>query len=635
MFCFHSRCGSLGLAEDIVGTANLSKRQLEAAMSYKPIEDYGIIGDLHTVALVGTDGSIDWCCLPSFDSPSVFAAILDDGKGGYFRIAQVGEGVDRQLYHPDTNVLMTYFSSSDSVAVLEDFMPVDGLSNQNGPHRPTIIRRLSGVRGTTRMRLECFPAFDYARGSHRTVPIEKGVIFESEGGERLALSIPGAFQIHNDGVVSEFDLPAGESLSFSLRLLDKDEDRPKALTEEGAEHLFHETIGYWRRWLGRCTYQGRWREMVYRSVLTLKLLTFAPTGAIVAAPTCSLPEFIGGSRNWDYRYTWLRDAAFTVYAFMRVGLTEEAGQFMRWIQARASEVGDGGIPQIMYKLDGSQCINEEILGHLEGYRGSQPVRVGNSAHDQLQLDIFGELMDSVYLYNKYGSPISYDFWTQLRRLIDWVAANWRMADEGIWEVRGGRQQFVFSKLMCWVALDRALRLADVRSFPTNRNLWLKERDAIYETIMQRGWSSQRNAFVQYFDSNVLDAANLMMPLVFFMSPTDPRMLSTIDAVLKDLTSDGLVQRYDPDQAAADGIAEEEGSFSMCTFWLVEALTRSGRLDESRFIFERMLGYSNHLGLYAEEIGPSGEALGNFPQAFTHLGLISAAYNLDKALGGGV
>ena len=607
-------------------------------MSYKSIEEYGIVGDLHTVALVGTDGSIDWCCLPHFDSPSVFGAILDDEKGGYFKISGVGEGISRQLYHPDTNVLMTYFSSPDGVVLLEDFMPMAGSRvGQNGPHRPMLVRRLSGVRGTRKMRLECKPAFDYARKSHTVGRTEHGVVFEAESGEQLGLAVPPSCEInvYKNGVFSEFEISAGESLCMTFGMLDGQDDSTIALNPDEAQQLVDSTIRFWRGWLSRCTYKGRWREMVYRSVLTLKLLTFAPTGAIVAAPTCSLPELIGGSRNWDYRYTWLRDAAFTLYAFIRVGLTEEAGDFMHWLEARVSELADDEIPEIMYLLDGSHSIDEETLDHLKGYRGSQPVRVGNSAHHQLQLDIFGELMDSIYLYDKYGSPISYDLWAHLRRLIDWVATNWRQPDEGIWEVRGGRQQFVFSKLMCWVALDRAVRLADKRSFPANRDLWIKQRDTIYETIMTRGWSSKRNAFVQYFDSEVLDAANLLMPLVFFMSPTDPRMLSTIDAVVSDLTSDGLVQRYDVDKAAQDGIGEEEGSFSMCSFWLVEALTRAGRLDESRFIFERMLGYSNHVGLYAEEIGPSGEALGNFPQAFTHLALISAAYNLDKELGSGV
>ncbi len=609
-------------------------------MPYKPIDDYGVIGDLYTVALVGTDGSIDWCCLPHFDSPGIFNAILDDAEGGRFRIHSVGDSVTRQLYHPDTNVLMTYFTGTDGVVLLEDFMPLEG--SQAGPeghHSPRIVRRVTGVRGTKRMRLECEPAFDYARSGHRIAETESGVQFTSESGLALGLTLPEGcpVEVNNRGaVISEFDVAAGQTFNFVAGLVD-DNTGPIARPDEHAGHvLLEDTLAFWKRWLGGCTYKGRWREMVQRSVLTLKLMTFAPTGAIVAAPTCSLPETLGGTRNWDYRYTWMRDAAFTVYAFMRVGLTSEAEQFMKWVEARASELEGDEIPGIMYRLDGGHIIEEEALDHLEGYRGSKPVRVGNNAHHQLQLDIFGELMDSVYLYNKYGAPISYDFWKHIRRLLDWLAANWRSADEGIWEVRGGRQQFVFSKLMSWVALDRGLRLAEKRSFPANRQVWLEERDAIYEAIMERGWNPNRQAFVQYFDSDVVDAANLLMPLVFFISPTDPRMLSTIDAVLNDLTQDGMVQRYDVTEAASDGLAgQEEGSFSMCTFWLVEALTRAERLDEARFIFERMLGYSNHLGLYSEEIGTTGEALGNFPQAFTHLSLISAAYNLDRTLGGGV
>ena len=609
-------------------------------MPYKPIDDYGVIGDLYTVALVGTDGSIDWCCLPHFDSPGTFNAILDDAGGGRFKIHSVREGVTRQLYHPDTNVLMTYFTGTDGVVLLEDFMPLEGSrAGPGGRHSPRIVRRVTGVRGTKRMRLECEPAFDYAREGHRIAETESGVLFTSEKGLALGLAMPEgcAFEVNDrGGVVSEFDVAAGQTFTFVTGLVDDHTGPLERLDEDAGRRLMEDTLAFWKRWLGGCTYKGRWREMVQRSVLTLKLMTFAPTGAIVAAPTCSLPETLGGSRNWDYRYTWMRDAAFTVYAFMRVGLTYEAEQFMKWVEARASELQDDEIPGIMYRLDGGHIIEEEALDHLEGYRGSKPVRVGNNAHHQLQLDIFGELMDSVYLYNKYGAPISYDFWKHLRRLLDWVAYNWQSADEGIWEVRGGRQQFVFSKLMSWVALDRGLRLAEKRSFPANRDVWLRERDAIYEAIMERGWNPDRKAFVQYFDSDVVDAANLLMPLVFFISPTDPRMLSTIDAVLKDLTQDGMVQRYDVTEAASDGLAgQEEGSFSMCTFWLVEALTRAGRLDEARFIFERMLGHSNHLGLYSEEIGTTGEALGNFPQAFTHLSLISAAYNLDRALGGGV
>ncbi|MEE9249346.1 MAG: glycoside hydrolase family 15 protein [Dehalococcoidia bacterium] len=606
-------------------------------MGYKPIGDYGIIGDLHTAALVGVDGSIDWLCLPHFDSPSVFAAILDERKGGHFRICSRDQGVTRQFYHPETNVLNTTFSSADGVALICDFMPMEPeTASSEGGHHTKIIRRITGVRGNKRVRLECFPAFNYARSPHKTVPIEGGVVFESDSGERLALSLPVEYKITERGIISEFTVSAGQSICFSLGILNQGDQLCCAVEDGAAKALLNQTINYWRRWLGRVTYEGRWREMVYRSALTLKLLTYAPSGAIVAAPTCSLPEVIGGARNWDYRYTWLRDASFTIYAFMRIGLTQEAEQFMSWLEARANELNKDGSLEIMYRLDGSHTIHEEALDHLEGYRGSRPVRVGNNAHHQLQLDIYGELMDAVYLYNKHGSPISYDLWAHLRAMMDWVAKNWRRADDGIWEVRGGAQQFVYSKMMCWVALDRGLRLADKRSFPAHRDLWLNERDSIYEAIMREGWNAQRGAFVQSFGSDVLDASSLLMPLVFFMSPTDPRMLSTIDAILSDLTSDSLVNRYDVKRAASDGLAgQDEGSFSMCTFWLVEALARAGRLEEARFIFERMLGYANHLGLYSEEIGLTGEALGNFPQAFTHLSLISAAFNLDRKLGRGV
>ncbi len=601
-------------------------------MDHKPIDDYGIIGDLHTAALVGNDGSIDWCCLPHFDSPSVFGAILDIEKGGHFRVSGVGKVNHRQLYYPETNVLITRFSEAAGVVRVMDFMPVltDGPAEDGHPH--AIIRHVQCLRGETRVRMECFPAFNYARTSHRVERYDDGVVFVSDDGDRLGLTVARPYVVRDGAVECEFTLQEGEKVAFVLRPLRPGEEQLH-LSEEAAWQLSEQTIAFWRRWLAKSSYRGRWREMVQRSLLTLKLLTYAPTGALVAAPTTSLPECVGGGRNYDYRFTWLRDAAFTLYAFMRVGMTDEARHFMRWLEGRMLDFDERDGLRSVYTIDGHHIPKEETLDHLRGYRDSRPVRVGNDARDQFQMDTYGELMDSIYLFNKYGSPISYDLWRQIQKILDWVAENWRRPDQGIWEVRGGQFHFVYSKLMCWVALDRGLRLATRRSFPGNRGLWERERDTIYEEIMTHGWNDERDAFVQHYGSSALDAANLIMPLVFFMSPTDPRMIRTVDATLKELTSDSLVRRYDPGEAADDGFSGNEGTFSLCTFWLVECLTRQGRLDEARFLFERMLGYANHLGLYSEEIGLTGEALGNFPQAFTHLTLVSAAYNLDRSLSG--
>ena len=608
-------------------------------MAYQPIENYGIIGDLHTVALVGMNGSIDWLCCPYFDSPSVFAAILDDKKGGHFKIAPTIEGIThKQFYWPETNVLITRFLSPDGVGEITDFMPIAGTTKAIGQHQ--LIRRVNAVRGVMTFRMECHPSFNYARDEHQMQLTPDGACFYSS---RLSLGLATRVPLKQDGngVSAEFRLEEGQAATFLLQDIPQGGGCGISLSDQEAMENFKRTVEYWRRWISKCTYTGRWREVVHRSALALKLLTYAPTGAIVAAPTCSLPEGVGGERNWDYRFTWIRDAAFTLYGLLRIGFTEEAAHFMDWIQGRCHELKPDGSLQIMYGIDGRHTLTEEILDHLDGYKGSRPVRIGNGAYDQLQLDIYGELMDSVYLYNKYGSPISYDLWTNLRQLINWVCDNWQREDEGVWEVRGGQQHFVYSKLMCWVAIDRGLRLADKRSFPADRDRWLKVRDQIYEDIMAKGWSPNRQAFVQHYGSESIDAANLIMPLVFFLSPTDPRMLKTLAATNRSpehggLVSNSLVYRYNVEETA-DGLRGEEGTFNICTFWLVEALTRAGRddrtrLEEARLMFEQMLGYANHLGLYAEETGPSGEALGNFPQAFTHLALISAAFNLDRTLG---
>jgi GH15 family glucan-1,4-alpha-glucosidase len=610
-------------------------------MPYLPIENYGIIGDMRTVALVGMNGSIDWLCFPHFDSPSVFAAILDEKKGGHFKIAPTASGITfKQFYWPETNVLITRFFSADGVGEITDYMTSPELGDGGNEHRHQLFRRVNVVRGTMPFRMECRPAFNYARDEH-TLEIDlEGASFYSPG-LNLGLSSSLLLKEEGDAAVREFTLQEGQTAIFVLQEIETGAGCAACLSEREATDVFVKTVEFWRRWISKCTYTGRWREVVHRSALALKLLTYEPTGAIVAAPTCSLPEAVGGVRNWDYRYTWIRDAAFTLYGLLRIGLTDEAAQFMQWLEARCHELNPDGSLQIMYGIDGQHVLSEETLDHLEGYKGSRPVRVGNGAYKQLQLDIYGELMDSVYLYNKYGSPISYELWTHLRRLANWVCDNWQRKDEGIWEVRGGQQHFVYSKLMCWVALDRGLRLADKRSFPADRDRWLKTRDQIYEEIMARGWSSKGESFVQHYGSKSLDAANLMMPLVFFLSPTDPRMIKTLDATMRTpekggLVSNSLVHRYNVGETA-DGLSGEEGTFNICTFWLVEALTRAGRidrskLDEARLMFEQMLGYANHLGLYAEETGYRGEALGNFPQAFTHLALISAAFNLDKALG---
>ncbi|MFE1988568.1 glycoside hydrolase family 15 protein [Streptomyces mirabilis] len=597
-----------------------------------PIAEHGLIGDLRSAALVGTNGTIDWYCCPRFDAPSVFASILDAERGGSFELAPDVPTRTKQFYFPDTNVLITRFFADDGVGEIQDFMPVVDDSREADRHR--LIRRVVCVRGALPFRARVAPRFEYGTAPH-TVHAEAGQAVFASASLRLALTSTVPIEVDGPDVWALFKLHEGETAVFTIDKIGGDV-APRFCAVAEAEREFNATVRYWRHWLSQSRYRGRWREMVHRSALTLKLLTYAPTGAIVAAPTTSLPEQIGGERNWDYRYVWIRDAAFCVYAMLRLGFTDEAEAFMGFVTEHVQRAPDGpsgptGPLQIMYGIDGCRDLPERELPHLEGYRGSAPVRVGNAAVNQLQLDIYGALIDSLYLYDKWGKPISSAHWDSISELVDWVCDHWDQPDEGVWETRGGRKTFLYSRLMCWVAIERAMRLARHRGLPADMVRWGAVRDTIYRRIMSHGWSAERHAFTQYEDSDILDASLLMMPLAKFIAPTDPKWLATLDALGEDLVSDSLVYRYDP-QASPDGLQGEEGTFSICSFWYVEALTRAGRLDEARLAFEKMLTYANHLGLYAEEIGHTGEQRGNFPQAFTHLALISAAFNLDRMLG---
>jgi GH15 family glucan-1,4-alpha-glucosidase len=588
---------------------------------FQPIENHAVIGDLHTVALVALDGTIDFLCFPSFESPTLFASLLDAERGGFFSITPALEGARmKQLYLPDSNILLTRFLSADGVAEISDFMPVEEAENAH-----SLVRRVKTVRGEIRFTVRCAPRFDYGRGTHRCEMHDDGVLFIWDGMNiRLRSSVP--LEIEGADAVATFTLRADEAASFVL----EDADEKLACDADGyVARAFKSTLNYWRDWIGHCRYQGRWREQVNRSALTLKLLLSQPHGSLVAAPTFGLPEVIGGARNWDYRYTWIRDASFTIYALMRLGYTEEAGAFIQWIEARCRELQPDGSLQIMYRLDGRHELREETLDHLRGYRDSRPVRIGNGAAQQCQLDIHGELLDSVYLYNKWGLPISHDFWQNLVRLVDWVAVHWSEADAGIWESRKGPQEFLYSRLMCWVAVDRGIRLARKRSLPAPLARWEEVRDAIYRDIFANFWDAGQQTFVRHRGSTTVDAACLLMPLVKFIAPRDPRWLSTLAAIDRVLVEDSLVYRYGHDDPAHEGAAD--GTFCMCTFWFAECLAKAGDVKRARFVFEKMLGYANHVGLYAEQLGPAGEHLGNFPQAFTHLGLISAAYAIDREL----
>ncbi len=613
-----------------------SPRKENPLSGYPLIADHGLIGDLHTSALVSTDGAIDWFCAPRFDSPSIFGSLLDHERGGRCSITAKADVFTRkQLYFPETAVLVTRFLTEAGVGEVVDFMPVAG-STEAAEHR--IVRMVRCVRGEMTFSIEIAPRFDYGREPHEVHLSEDGVVFQ---GARTAMRVDfvrepddprlGVGGVTEDGNVrAELSLTAGQMRGIVLVAGSGGPTRAVRVAE--AWELFDETVRFWRSWLSQSPYAGRWREIVHRSAITLKLMTYAPSGGLVAAPTAALPEQIGGERNWDYRYTWVRDASFSVYSLLGLGFTEEAAALGRWLRARIDEKRDEGTGplNIMYRVDGSSDLEEEVLEHWEGYRGSAPVRIGNGAAGQLQLDIYGEAMDSIWVGDRRGLEASHDGWLGICDLLDWLAEHWDQPEEGIWETRGGRKNFTYGRVMSWVALDRGLRLAADNGRPAPLERWRAERDAIYRQVMERGWHERRQAFVQHYDTDVLDSSLLRMSSAGFIAPTDPRWTSTLAAMDDELVTDSLVYRYDP-AASPDGLRGSEGTFSLCTFAYVDALARAGQLDKALVTFEKMLTYANHLGLYSEEIALTGEQIGNFPQAFTHLALIGAAITLDGAL----
>jgi GH15 family glucan-1,4-alpha-glucosidase len=598
-------------------------------MSFEPIENYGVIGNMRSIALVGANGSIDFLCYPNFDSPTVFAALLDDDKGGCFQIQpQLTKTRVRQLYLPDTNILLTRFLAEEGLAELTDYMPI----GTDGEEPNEIVRTLTVIRGEVDFKMRCQPRFNYGMCGH-TVNVEEGsAVFSplSDTCPPLALYSTIALRQQSQDVTSEFTLRAGERVTFVFGGVRPKEQPPEM---EFVELRFHETARFWREWIAKSKYKGRWREMVNRSALMLKLLISREHGSLIAAPTFSLPEEIGGVRNWDYRFTWLRDATFTLYALIRLGFVEETEAFIHWLKGRLCDCSERGPLQVMYGIDGRQKLDELTLDHLQGYEHSRPVRIGNAAYQQLQLDIYGEMMDAIYLANKYGDSISNAGWQDVQRVLEWLGKNWQRPDEGIWEIRGAAREFLHSRLMCWVAFDRALRLAQKRSLSAPFDAWLRTRDAIREDIFTNFWDDDLQSFVQSKGSKDLDASVLLMPLMRFISPVDPMWRSTMKAIEGRLVEDTLVHRYEAERTHVDGLPGGEGSFTACSFWYIECLARGGELEKAQLLFEKLLGYANHLGLYSEQIGPSGQHLGNFPQAFTHLALISTATYLDRALSG--
>jgi GH15 family glucan-1,4-alpha-glucosidase len=590
---------------------------------YLPIGDYGIIGDCRSVALIGLDGSIDWCSLPRFDSPSLFGRLLDDRKGGFWQISPVGQYSCRHEYTERTNILRTIFQTDQGLVQVIDFMPLDAndVKQHARPHKhPRIVRMVTGLAGKSRMRMRVEPRPGYGLGAS---PMRvEGERLHGDA-EKHHWCISGTIPLR--GATQEFTVQPGETVAFGLAAT-----RPGTCISplgdiERVRMLHRTTQAYWWKWLKQCTYEGPYQAHVERSALALKLLTYAPTGAIVAAPTTSLPEWVGGDRNWDYRFTWLRDASFTLYALFQLGFTEEAKDFMEWLSHLTI---DSGL-KILYNLDGRSGGKEVELKHLEGYRRSRPVRIGNGAENQVQLDIYGELLDTVFVWALNGGKISRVFWNELRKIVDFACLRWQERDAGLWEVRGENLHFTYSKAMCWTAIDRGLRLARRFGLPHNKELWEKNHALIHAAVLEHGFSRRLESFTQSFGSDELDASALRLVQLGFLPNSDRRLRSTIDAVDAGLSVGPLVFRYRAEETD-DGLSSPEGSFIICAFWLADALAITGDLEQAQRRFERLLGFGSPLGLFAEEVHPTtGALLGNFPQAFSHLALISAAINIER------
>jgi GH15 family glucan-1,4-alpha-glucosidase len=595
------------------------------------IGDYALIGDCQSAALVGRDGSIDWACFPRFDSPAVFCAMLDAERGGAFVLRPSGLRGTRRAYLQDTNVLQTTFECERGTVELTDCMPVRPLD----PRRPTqvsawrsILRRVRCTGGEAEVRLDLWPRFEYGRFVPRFRLVSDWAAEIVGGADALLVRASRALDAEEGRVTARWAMREGEEVYVESSWVRSHfaPGVPTDVLQDRADMAsrLDRTISFWRTWMAGCWYEGEWQDMVRRSALVLKALTFSPSGAVVAAPTTSLPEQIGGERNWDYRYTWIRDATLTLISLFILGFTDEADAFKYWLERTGA--GRPEDLQIMYGIQGDRFLPEIELEHLAGHRGSRPVRIGNAAVKQLQLDCYGQLLEAAWLYTRAGRSLTSDNWRFIASLADIVCERWRQPDQGIWEIRDEPRHFIHSKLNCWVALDRAVRIAEARGGPTpNAEGWARERDAVAAWLGQEGsgigWFPQAGGF------DVADASALLVPAAGFLPCNDPKVLKTVEVVQRGLATDGLLHRY----LTPDGVKGGEGAFVLCSFWLLDCLTHTGRLDEAERLMERLIGAANDVGLLAEEIDPhTGEALGNFPQAFSHMALVLSAAHLSAA-----